>query len=160
MTCRYILDENVVIYAQRGLDPYGDPNRDCEVLVNQVIDDEFRTVVVDDILWDKYYDQLNYPGHRHVVRGAFLMLRFWQLLQVPRKVKGLGHTAPAFSEENDIPPGSRDDVFIARLAVEEAAKGTILVTADRPLRSDLASCGIQAQYGLNVVSPEEARASL
>ena len=129
-------------------------------MVNQVIDDEFRTVVVDDILWDKYYDQLNYPGHRHVVRGAFLILRFWQLLQVPRRVEGLGHTAPGFPEENDIPPGSRDDVFIVRLAVEEAAKGTILVTADRPLRSDLASCGIQAQYGLNVGSPEDALASL
>ena len=160
MTCRYILDENVVIYAQRGLGPYGDPNLACEVLVNNVIDDEFRIVVVDDILWDKDYDQLNYPGHRHVVRGAFLMLRFWQLLQVPGKVEGLGHIAPEFPEENAIPPGSRDDVFIVRLAVEEAAKGTFLVTTDRPLRSDLATSGIQDRYNLHVLSPQDALAAL
>ena len=54
MTRRYILDENVVIYAQRGLDEYGNPNLDCSDLVNGIIDEDLRTLVVDDVLWDKY----------------------------------------------------------------------------------------------------------
>ena len=64
-------------------------------------------------------------------------------MQVPRKVeRARTHRARISLKRIDIPPGSRDDVFIIRLAVEEAAKGTILVTADRPLTkrlSDLAA---------------------
>lgn len=76
------------------------------------------------------------------------------------KIDGLGHTAPQFPEEGDIPQGSQDDKFIVRLAVEEAGGDTVLVTADRPLRDDLTSCSIQTRYGLNVLSPEGALASL
>ena len=153
MTARCILDENVVIYAQRGLDQHDIPNLDCTDLVNRMIDDDFHTIVVDDVLWDKYDDQLNNPAYYHAELGPFLMIRFWDLLQIPGKVKGLGHTAPDFPEENHIPPGSQDDVFIIRLAVETQA---ILVTADRPLREDLASSGIQSHYSLVVLSLEEA----
>ncbi len=32
MKSRYILDENVVIYAQRGLNEYDQPNLDCSYL--------------------------------------------------------------------------------------------------------------------------------
>ena len=60
---------------------------------------------------------------------------------------------PPFPEESDIPQGSQDDAFIVRLAVET---GAILVTADQPLRNDLASSGIQTRYNLNILSPEAA----
>ena len=76
------------------------------------------------------------------------------------KIEGLGHTAPAFPEEDDIPAGSQDDKFLVRLAVEETGKETVLVTTDRPLRDDLAACSIQTRYGLNVLSPEGALANL
>ena len=160
MTARCILDENVVIYAQRGLDQNDIPNLDCTDLVNRMIDDEFHTIVVDDVLWDKYDDQLNNPAYYHSELGPFLMIRLWELLQTPGKVDGLGHIAPEFPEEHVIPPGSRDDVFIVRLAVEEAPKDTILVTTDRPLRSDLATSGIQDRYNLHVLSPQDALAAL
>ena len=160
MKARCILDENVAIYAQRGLDQNDIPNLDCTDLVNRMIDDEFHTIVVDDVLWDKYADQLNNPAYYRSELGPFLMIRLWELLQTPGKVDGLGHIAPEFPEENAIPPGSRDDVFIVRLAVEEAAKGTILVTTDRPLRSDLATSGIQDRYNLHVLSPQDALAAL
>ncbi len=104
MTPRYILDENVVIYAQKGLDEYDNPNLDCADLVDKIVDDNLLTVVVDDILWDKYDDQLNNPAHYHTERGPYLMLRLWEILQIPGKVDGLGHTAPEFPEENEIPP--------------------------------------------------------
>ena len=153
MTRRFILDENVVIYAQKGLDEYDNPNLDCADLVGSIIDDERRTMVVDDILWEKYDNQLNNPAHYPAGYAPYLMLRFWELLQIPGKVDGLGHTAPEFPEENDIPPGSRDDVFIVRLTVET---GDTLVTADRPLREGLTISGVEARYSLRVVSPQEA----
>jgi hypothetical protein len=155
MTRRYILDENVVIYAQRGLDEYGNPNLDCSDLVNGIIDEDLRTLVVDDVLWDKYDDQLNNPSYHDAELGPYMMIRFWGLLQVPGKVVGLGHTAPDFPEQHAIPPGSQDDLFLIKLVVETKA---ILVTTDRALRQDLTTCGIQTRYDLCIVSPQETLA--
>ncbi len=160
MTTRYILDENVVIYAQRGLNEYDQPNLQCRYLFDRIADESERSFVVDDVLWAKYDEQLYNPAHHHSERGPYLRIRFWELVRITGKVDGLGHTAPSFPEENDIPAGSQDDVYIVRLAVEESGKGTALVTTDRPLRVDLANCGIQARYSLHVLSPEDALASL
>ena len=61
--------------------------------------------------------------------------------------------APPFQEEVLIPQGSQDDVRVSvRLAVET---GAILVTTDGPLIQDLKSSGIQATYGLEVLTPQE-----
>ncbi len=160
MTSRYILDENVVIFAQNGRDEYENPSRVCSDLVEKIFDDTFRALVVDDVLWQKYEDQLYDPAYHHADLGPHLMTRLWEALQIDGKVEGKGHTAPPFSEENDIPQGSRDDTFIVRLVVAEAERGTMLVTADRPLRDDLASSSIQTRYALNVLSPEGALAAL
>ena len=77
MTSRYILDENVVIYAQRALDQYNNPNFDCANLVGSIIDDDFRVLVMDNVLWDKYDDQLNHPAYYHTQDGAYLIIRLW-----------------------------------------------------------------------------------
>ena len=160
MISRYILDENVVIYAQRGLNEYDQPDPVSRRLFDRIANEEAFAFYVDDVLWDKYDQQLNSPAHYHAEEGAYAMLRLWESLQIPGKIDGLGHTAPPFPEENGIPPGSQDDVFIVRLAVEESGKDTTLVTTDRPLRDDLATSGIQGLYGLNVISPESALAAL
>lgn len=160
MTTRYILDENVVIYAQRGLNEYDEPNLDCRYLFERIADEDGRTFVVDDVLWGKYDDQLYNPAHFDSERGPLVRIRLWELMRRIGKIDGLGHTAPPFPEEGDIPQGSRDDVFIVRLAVEESGKDTALVTTDRPLRDDLATCSIQTRYALSVLSPEGALAAL
>ena len=58
MTSRFILDENVVIYAQRGLNEYDNPNLDCRDLFETIANEEGRTFVVDDVLWGKYDDPI------------------------------------------------------------------------------------------------------
>ena len=156
MTSRFILDENVVILAQRGLDESDAPSLVCSDLVQRIIE-ICHTIVVDDALWDKLVDQLYRPGYHNPQLGPQLMRVLWNALTIPEKVAGLGRTAPTFGEEADIPPGSRDDAHIIRLAVASQA---ILVTTDGSLREDLASSGIQSTYGLTVVSPEEALMSL
>ena len=120
MTSRYILDENVVIYAQRGLNEYDQPDLDCRNLFERIADDDGRTFIVDDVLWGKYDDQLYNPAHHHAERGPFVRIRLWELMRRTGKIDGLGHTAPPFPEEDDIPSGSQDDKFIVRLAVEES----------------------------------------
>ena len=156
MTSRFILDENVVILAQQGLDEYGNTNPGCADLVQQIIE-ICHTVVVDDVLWDKYIEQLYHPGHLHPNFGPFLIRSLLNALSVTEKVDGLGHTAPIMDDEGLIPRGSQDDAYLVRLAAET---GAILVTTDGALRDDLVSCGIISKYRLNVVSPEDAQGLL
>ena len=64
MTPCFILDENIVILAQQGLDEYGNANPECASLIQQIIE-ICHTLVVDDVLWDKYVEQLYHPGYHH-----------------------------------------------------------------------------------------------
>ena len=152
MTPRFILDENVVICAQLGVDREGAPSPVCADLIQQIID-ICHTLIVDDVLWDKYEEQLHRPRHEHPETGPHLMRVLWNALTTIGKVDGLGHTSPSFNEEDTIPDGSGDDTFIVRLAMDT---GAILVTADEPLRDDLRLSGIESKYGLTALSPEEA----
>ncbi len=149
---RFILDENVVILAQQGLDEHGNPSPVCADLIRQIIE-ICHTITVDDVLWDKYDDQLNKPAHQELQFGPSLLRVLWNALTIPGKVDGLGTTAPSFTDEASIPAGSQDDTYLVRLAVET---GAILVTTDTPLRQDLESSGIRSDYNLIVVPPEEA----
>ena len=152
MNPRFILDENIVILAQQGLDEYGNANPACASLILQIIE-ICHTIVVDDVLWGKYDAQLYRPGHHHPNMGPFLTLVLRNALMTSEKVNGFGHTAPVFDDEGSIPDGSQDDTYLVRLAVET---GATLVTTDGALRDDLTSCGILSKYGLTVVSPEDA----
>ena len=120
MTPRFILDENVVILAQQGLDKYGNTNPACADLIQKIIE-ICHTIVVDDVLWDKYIEQLNHPGYHHPNLGPFLIRSLWNALTVSEKVDGLGHTAPIMDDEGSIPSGSQDDAYLVRLAVEKGA---------------------------------------
>ncbi len=148
----FILDENIVILAQQGLDEYGNANPECADLMQQIIE-ICHTLVVDDVLWDKYEEQLYRPGYHHPTLGPFLIRALYNALTVSEKVTGLGHTAPIMGDEGLIPDGSQDDAYLVRLAVETRA---ILVTTDGALREDLESCGILSKYDLTVASPEDA----
>ena len=152
MTPRFILDENIVILAQQGLDERGNFNPVCADLVRQIIE-ICRTIVVDDVLWGKFDEQLHRPGYQLPQAGPILFRVLCNALATANKVDGLGHTASSFGKEGSIPPGSTDDTYIVRLAVES---GAILVTTDGALRDDLRESGIQDRYGLTVVSPDEA----
>ncbi len=152
MTPRFILDENVVILAQQGLDERGNPSPVCAELVRRIIE-ICHTIVVDDVLWDKFDGQLNRPGYQLPQAGPNLLRVLWNALTIVNKIDGLGSTAPPFGEEGLIPSGSIDDTYIVRLAVEF---GAIFVTTDGPIRDDLRDSGIRDAYGLTVVSPDEA----
>ena len=114
MTPRFILDENVVILAQQGRDVYGNINPGCADLIQQIIE-ICHTIVVDDVLWDKYAEQLHHPRYHHPSLGPFLIRSLWNALTVSEKVEGLGHTAPIMEDEEYIPNGSQDDAYLVRL---------------------------------------------
>ena len=150
MTPRFILDENVIILAQKLKNDQGEKDSTCYDLLDQIIK-ICHPIVVDSILWRKYERQLWL-----LPANAIIPPHLAGVLKSPMLPAGkldFQRDAPPFDEETDIPQGSQDDVEIVRLAV---ATGAILVTTDQPLINDLATAGIPETYNLQVVSPVEA----
>ena len=151
MPLRFIPDENIIILAQKQENDRGERDRTCFYLLNRIIS-ICHPIVVDPVLWRKYEEHLG-----RLPAGAATSPHLAGILKSPTlpagKIERYPDDAPAFPEETAIPQGSQDDVEIVRLAV---ATGAILVTTDQPLREDLAATGIAEQYGLQVVSPEDA----
>ncbi len=159
MTLRFILDENVIILAQKQEDVQGASDLTCLRLVQRIIGNHRAFMGVDYSLWRKYHGQLNGLPYYSIVRPHILS-RLDRAGVGPPNDAGqwvykvtLLPNAPAFPEETNIPQGSRDDVEIVRLAV---AAGAILVTTDQPLLTDLETTGIRERYNLQVVSPDNA----
>ena len=151
MTLRFILDENVFICAQLETNIRGEPDSTCLELLQRILD-ICHPIVFDDELYARIQRQLNRPSHQLRGFGAALLRTLSVAAARQGKLEYL-EVAPPFAGEEDIPQGSQDDRFIVRLAVES---GATLVTADEALRDDLTSSSIQARYGLNVLSPDEA----
>ena len=145
MTSRFILDENVVILAQLGTDDQGNPNRVCLDLILRIID-ICHPIVVDDVLWDKYMDQLYRPRHQDQQIGPGLARVLSAALGRSNKVDGIGHIAPQFDDEVKVPPGSHDDTFLVRLAVETGA--ILVIWALGPLHNCIVSSFSTSQAAL------------
>ncbi len=155
MTQRFILDENVFICAQLETNVHGEPDPTCLDLLQGILE-ICHPIVFDSVLYEKIQHQLNRPPHQRRGFDSAILRTLGQAIFRPGKLE-YQEEAPAFPEESDIPQGSQDDTYIARLAVDS---GATLVTADGALRDDLASSGIQGRYALNILSPEDALAAL
>ena len=156
MTQRFILDENIVILAERGETDRGEPDLSCRTLFAQIIE-ICHTIVLDPTLWEKYHSQLMSPRYDQLQGGISLLPIIYNAAIIEGKVDLRKLNAAPFLEEENIPQGSRDDVEVVRLAVET---GATLVTTDESLRHALNDCGVQEQYHLRLLSPSEALAEL
>lgn len=155
MTQRFILDENVVILAQKGQTDRGEPDSTCLNLVAQIIT-ICHTIVVDSDLWHKYQHQLSPLRPAESREGSLVLAVLNNATRIAGKIEFRSNAAQ-FPEESNIPAGSRDDVPILRLAVET---GATLVTTDNNLRDDLNACGVQERYHLRALTPDQALAGL
>ena len=152
MTRRFILDENIVILAEKGEDDSGEPDLSCRTLFTQIIE-ICHTIVLDPTLWDKYHGQLRNPRYDQLQGAISLLPVIYNAAIIEGKVDIRAIDASPFPEEENIPQGSQDDLEVVRLAVET---GAMLVTTDESLRHDLNACGVQEKYHLRLLSPSEA----
>ena len=155
MTRQFILDENIAICAQLGVNASGEADPACANLLRNIID-ICHTIIFDRELYGRTMRQLNRPGHQQPESGPVMLRVLMEASHRPGKIEFVP-APPSFPEEGNIPQGSRDDTYIVRLAV---ATGATLVTADDALRQDLDSCGISGRYALSVLAPEDALGDL
>ena len=149
MTLRFILDENVVILAQKRENDRGEHDPSCFNLLQGILESN-HSLVADFLLWSRYPRQLSgltvtSPEYPHVLMSLSRAYQFGKI--------DIRENAPPFPEEANIPQGSQDDKEIIRLAV---STGAILVTTDNPLIADLETAGITQRYHLQVVAPDQA----
>ena len=152
MTQRFVLDENIVILAQTGMDDHQNPDTNCYDLIMGIIE-ICHSIVTDDELWVRYERQLYSRSNQRLTIGPDIMITLLDAITRQDKIERLPRIAYPFEGEESIPAGSLDDRFLVRLAVET---GATLVTTDEPLRDALREFGIQETHNLTVVSPEEA----
>ena len=156
MTQPFILDENVVILAQKGENDRGETDLTCLVLLTNIVR-ICHTLVLDNALWRKYESQLSTLTPTQPQIGGRVLSTVANAFRTDGKVDFRSSDAPPFPEEETIPSGSQDDVPLVRLAVETRAT---LVTTDAPLKADLNSCGVAEAYSLQLLSPREALESV
>ena len=151
---RFILDENILIFAQTGRNQFGEEDPTCTNLVNQIIN-ICHTIVLDNPLWDRYRRQLDRFLIEAIATDPTMIRVLNTAIQTDGKIDGFHRgPAPPFEGEERIATGSQDDLQVTvRLAVDT---GAILVTSDTPLRDDLLEAGTIDQHRLTVVSPEDA----
>ena len=151
---QFILDENVLISAQTGLNDQDEPDPTCSNLVNSIIT-ICHTIVIDVALYGRYQHQLNQYRHRPTNFGSPMQPVLSAATRVIGKYDRFDRaSAPPFDGEETIPQGSQDDVTVSvRLAVQT---GATLVTTDGPLREHLATSSLDVLSALHVVTPQEA----
>ena len=155
MTQRFVLDENILILAEKGENDRGESDPTCLDIYTQIIT-ICHTLVVDPALWGKYQSQLSPSGNIGFREGYRILAVLDSASRVPGKLE-FRPGASAFPEEESIPQGSQDDVPIVRLVVET---GSALVTTDEALREGLNSCGVQERYNLQLLAPDQVLARL
>ena len=95
MMRRYILDENVLIFAQEEVNENGEEDLTCSNLLTAIIN-ICHTLVVDPYLWGRYVHQLNQRRHLHYQHGPFLLRTLAEAFQREAKVELLYEDAPGF----------------------------------------------------------------
>ena len=158
MKTGYIPDENVIILAQIQEDDQGNPDLTCLRLIRKILDTPAARIIVDESIWDKYWEQAQKQQFHSLPRNLLYELSNTDIGKPdpdgswPHKITLLPN-APCFPEETQIPAGSQDDLQFIRLAVHTRAT---LVTTDQPLIQELQAAGITQQYGLSLLTPAQA----
>jgi hypothetical protein len=155
MKGHFVLDENIIILAQKQEDQYGQRDSACLELL-RAIEENCHALVVAYSYWGKYESQLHALSRRGVpltheviklvkllVTNAEKDTLFLQADQL-KHIEGL-------DELIRVNPGDRDFVRAAA-----SAPGSILVTTDGPLREEVEANDIDEEHGFSVLPPIKA----
>lgn len=146
---KFVLDENVLILAQKQEDEHGNPDDTCLRLFNHIAKSS-HSLVLDSGIWQKYHSQL-FALRQVDYQTPHVLHTLRDLSANPEKL--IFETNPAeLPEEASLSSKAMDNVEFIRRAV---ASGAVLVTTDSPLRDELQAKSFTARHGLKVILPGE-----
>jgi hypothetical protein len=155
MKRHFVLDENIIVFAQKGENEHGEPDTVCLQLILD-IERNCHALVLGESFWGKYSGQVRalerqrvplVPRVMAIVRSLLANLdKDTQFVANERLVAIAGlDRLPGIDE------GDRDFVRVAA-----SVPGAILVTRDGPLATAVAEQGIAQEHGFAVLVPEGA----
>jgi hypothetical protein len=141
----FLLDENILYFAIRGVDRHDNPDETAARLIETIVKVCHSLVIHNDVLvrYSKILDKLKHQGSPFAEPTAF----FNQLLKRADKRTFQYDDLPALPEGCRVP---RKDVYLVRAAL---ISRPLLVTGDEPLYDALKN---QPKCGIEVLWPHEA----
>jgi hypothetical protein len=155
MKQHFVLDENIIVLAQRAEDERGRPDPAClELLL--AIESNCHALVIGQSFWERYGGQVKRLQRRRVPLIPRVMAIIQSLLVNREKdTSFLADHELVLIEELDLLPGVDvgDRDFVRAAAT---VPGAILVTTDGRLATAITARGIDQRFGFRVLSPREA----
>jgi hypothetical protein len=141
----FLLDENIIEFAQKGQDAYGNEDYACATLIH-IIAQNCHKVVIDSYLKECYRKKLKnsrQPGGMMIIKLINFFIANSDKHAIPSVIIDLPY-------EDQIPT---DDVPIVKRAV---SMGAILVTSDVRLQEKIKKAKKPRNHNLKVLNPKEA----
>ncbi len=151
MKRKFVVDENVIILAEKLKDESGNFDVMSLKLVTDIIT-ECHTLVVDPTLQEKYYGIFRRMELNSRATSGPVVTRMITQIQHHRPKYYFVDSASRLEGEETLPD---NDVPLVRLA---AATHATLVTKDKRLVESVKRSGLQQKYNFDVGSPEEVLA--
>lgn len=148
MKRHFVLDENIIVFAQKGENEHGEPDTVCLQLI-QAIERNCHALVIGESFWGRYSGQVRALERQRVPlvpRVMAIIGKDTQFVANERLVAIAGLNRLLGVDEGD-----RDFVRAAT-----SVPGAILVTRDGPLATAVAEQGIAQEHGFAVLVPEGA----
>lgn len=157
MTRYFVLDENVIILAQKGENAQGERDTTCLRLLQSIAINNHALVMASSF-WSKYSSQTRTLERQGIPLTPRVMPIIRSLMSnsetrfIPdddlQVIEGLEQLT-----QMGVDVGDRDFVRAAA-----SVPGSIRVTADGPLTHRITAQGIDRQYGFRVLAPQDALA--
>lgn len=141
----FLLDENIIEFAQKGQDESGNEDFACATLM-YIIAQNCHRVVIDSYLEERYRKKLKNSRQP----GGVMIIKLINSFRANSNKHAIPDVIIDLPYENQIPP---DDVPIVKRAV---SMGAILVTSDGRLQEKIEKANKPKRYNLKVLNPKEA----
>ena len=157
MKRHFVLDENIILLAEKGEDDRGNRDTTCLELI-RAIAENCHALVLAEASWGRYSSQI-----RSIVRQRTLATP--RVLSIIKSVVADLEKDTKYVSDADLthiagleqlPGVDTGDAEFVRAAA--SVPGAILVTTDGPLRTTVTSQGIDRDYGFNILIPSDALA--
>lgn len=157
MKCCFVLDENVIVFAQKGENAQGDLDPTCLELL-WAIERQCHSVLLTAGIWAKYSRHIDGLSHSPQLSRPVVMPLIKSLLtNAEKQCRVLAEQEleqiEGINRIQGIDAPDRDDLFVR---VAATIQGSILVSADERLLNALISHEIPGRYGFDALAPVNA----
>jgi len=151
----FVVDEGVLILAQKGENPHGEPDATCLEFVRRA-ESNCHSVLISPAVFARYSRQIDALRSQRVPFGPFSVMKLLaQFLANSVKDCRIIADDDCVEVEGLVGLAGVDDGDREFVRLAASVEGAVLATADTPLINALTTSGIDARYRLVVMTPHQ-----